>query len=107
MERRISNFVSLNLRSAFDELTQVFQNFRIAGLGVGVGILLRIPQANRDSLRSARSEEGKFTLKAFLLSKRRNCFVLDLLGERRRAVGLQMNSDITSKRVNLLGCGFC
>jgi hypothetical protein len=28
-----------------------------------------------------------------------------MLGERYRAVGLQMNRDITSKHVNLLGCG--
>src|SRR5258708_19844503 len=105
VERRIGNFVSRNLQSAFDELSQVFHNFWIAGRGVGVGILLLIPQANPNSFRPAWSEERKFALKAFLLSKRRNCFVLDLLRERDRAVGLQKNRYMTSKHVNLLGCG--
>jgi hypothetical protein len=36
VERRIGNFIRLNLRSAFEELTQVFHNFWIAGPGVGV-----------------------------------------------------------------------
>src|ERR1035438_1011638 len=105
VERRISNFVSLNVRSAFDELIQVLQNCWIARPSVSFGILLFVPQANRDSVRSARSKERKFAFKALLLSKRRNCFVLDLLGERHRAVGLQMKRYITSKHVNLLGCG--
>src|SRR5579864_9586435 len=82
VDRRISNFVSLNLRSAFNELVQGIQNFGITVPRVGVGVLLVIPEANCDSIHSARSKEGKFAFKAFLLSKGRNCFVLDLLGER-------------------------
>src|SRR5579871_2800983 len=95
VKRRIGNFVSMNLGCTIDELVQVLHDFWVAGPGVGLGVLLVIPQANRDRVRPARSEEREFALKACLLSKGRNGFRIDQLGERHRAVGFQMNGQIT------------
>jgi len=105
VERRIGNFVGLNLRSTFDELIQVFHNFWIASPGVSLGILLFIPQANRDSLSPTRSEECEFALKPCVFSQRRNCFVIDLLGECHRTGGLQTERYITSKHGQPPGFG--
>src|SRR6266853_3905489 len=69
VERRVGNLVGLKLRSSVDDLAQRLQHFRIARAAVGLRVLLRLPEADRDRFRSARDDEGHFVLEALLLAK--------------------------------------
>src|SRR5580704_11219025 len=66
---------------------------------VGFCALFLIPQADRNSVPAARNVQCNFVQEALLLSQQRKGFVLDQLGKRRDAIGLQTEGNTTSKHV--------
>src|SRR5438270_10412663 len=102
VERRVGDLVGLELGGPFDDLRQRLQHLRIARAAIGFRLLLRLPEADRERFRSARDDEGHFVLEAVLLSKQRNDFLLERLGELRIAVGFQLHANVSSVHLGLL-----
>src|SRR2546430_5608369 len=101
VNRRVGDFIGLKLRSPLDELSQRLQLLLIARAAVGLRVLPRLPEADRDRFRSARVEERHFVLEALLLPKYGKYFLLEGLGELRGAVGLELHADISSEHFRL------
>src|SRR6266567_3651709 len=64
---------------------------------IGFRAFFLIPQADSNSVPAARNDQCNFVLEALLLAQQRNGFVLDQLGKRRNAIGLQTERDTPSK----------
>src|SRR2546425_5697979 len=101
VDGRVGNLVGLKLRSPLDDLSQRLQHFRIGRAAVGLGVLLRLPEADRDRFRSAGYDERHFVLEALLLAKYGKYFLLEGLGELRGAVGLELHADISREHFRL------
>src|SRR5882762_8791474 len=67
VNRRVGDLIGLKLRSPLDELSQRIQLLLIARAAVGLRVLPRLPEADRDRFRSARVDERHFVLEALLL----------------------------------------
>src|SRR5437588_142673 len=89
VESRVANLIGAKLRGSLNHFPKCLEDSWIGIAVVGFRVLLLIPQADRDSFRSARNDERNFVLKAFLLSKRRNGFLLHQLGKLCNAIRLQ------------------
>ena len=98
MEGRIGNLVRVNLRSSLNQIPECLQHVGIPMGIIGFRAFFLIPQADSNSVPAARNEQCNFVLEALLLSQQRKGFVLDQLGKRRNAIGLQTERDTTSKR---------
>src|SRR5437764_10157667 len=101
VDGREGNLVRLKLRSSVDYLAQRLQHFRIDRAAVGLRVLLRLPEADRDRFRSAGYDEGHFVLEALLLAKYGKYFLLEGLRELHGAVGLELHADISSEHFRL------
>src|SRR5207253_5699450 len=102
VDRRVGNLVRLKLRSPLNDLSQRLQHFGISRAAVGLRVLLRLPEADRERFRSARDDEGHFVLEARLLAKQGNDFLLEGLGKLRVAVGFQLHANVSSVHLGLL-----
>jgi len=87
VEGRIGNLVGLNLGSSL--FFEGFQHGWISPSAISLRVLFLIPQTDSHNLRSVRSDECDFILKAFLLSKQENDLLFDSPRELRNAVGFK------------------
>src|SRR5579859_247869 len=87
----------MHLRRAFDKSGQRLQYLRISIGVVGVGVLLVVPQTDRNYIHAASTGESDFVQKTILLAKQRK----DIFFKCSRVIGehtrFQMDRDIACK----------
>ena len=81
---------------------QDLRDLRIGFAVVGIRALGLVPQTDPECLRAACGHEGNLVLETLLLPKHRDDFLLQLLGQLRADIGLQLHGDPACKHGNLL-----
>jgi len=92
---------NVHFGSSVQHPVQALENFRVAGGVIGVGILFRIPQTDRDHVCPTRERKRDFILKPLLSLQDGQHIAFESLREVAERVGLQTESYIASVHVNL------
>src|SRR6266436_223046 len=99
---RVGNLVGFNLRSPLDHRRQDLRDFCVGSAVVSFRALLPVPQTDSERLLAVRGDERDLVLEPVLFSKQGNHILLQLSGELRNAIGLQMHTNFTREHNNLL-----
>src|SRR5689334_11809661 len=73
---RAAHLVAQNFRSPLDDVAKGFQHFRVGSTAVLLGLVLRLPEADRVGLVPVGADEGDLVLKPWLLAQDRKNFLL-------------------------------
>jgi hypothetical protein len=93
VERRVADLKALDLGGALNQLAQNLGDLWIGGPVVVIGALLLIPKTHSEYFLAARGNEGDLILESVLLFEQGNDLLVQLLGELRNAIGLQVHYD--------------
>src|SRR5208282_2758480 len=103
VERRVSDVIGFNLRSALNYRGEDLRHSWVSSAVVSLGILSLVPQTDCESHRAALANERDFVLESFLFSKQREDVLLQPLGKLLNAIGFQMHINSACKHGTLLG----
>src|SRR5213075_2732055 len=102
VERRVRDFVAVDLRRPLDHALQRVQHGGIGVAAIGLGVLFVLPQADRERFGAIGGEKGDLILEPGLLAQHREHVIFEGAGEFGGLVGLEMQRNVACEHTGLL-----
>src|SRR5919106_5710208 len=103
MGGRVRNLKGLDFRSAFNDSREGLQDLNVLPAVISFGVFFFIPETDVNCLVTLWGNEVDDILKSPLSAEQGNDLPLKNEGKLRRALGLELETDVVTIHVNLLG----
>src|SRR2546422_20066 len=108
VECGIRQLKGLYRRLSFEHIRKTLQHFWIRRAAISLRVLFRVPEAVGDRFRAFGGDKGGLTAESLLLAQDWDDLILDDRGKLCGRIGLQLQSDLSSKHCfapRLVSCG--